>query len=913
MRSLFFLLAFVVSYSIFAQSPDVKFRHLTVEQGLSSNQIKCLHTDKEGFIWVGTRYGLNRFDGNKFKIYKNLAEDSTSIPDNFIWHIHEATDGKLWFGTGNGLGILDKKTNHFTNYFHQENNPNSLIDNDVREIVEDKNGVFWIGTTKGLHRFDSQTGTFTRFQMPNPEKENEENPICGMWIDHQGILWVCAIYGFFDFDREKKIFNYHPQYNYREGRNNFYDVYEDSEHYLWLSTNGGGIYRIAPDRKTYEHYLPDPKNPYSILGNEANQFREDSKGKVWILHGDLGVSVFDKKTKQFIVHQYDEKNPHSLSGSRTCGFTEDKNGNIWIGTYQNGLNYFDNLFGGKTAFQTFQHNPLYPERLRQGSINTMYEDSEGLLWIGVEFKGIDVYNLKTDSYMHYSQDIKNPYGLKENNFYVFTEDKHKNIWIGDWHRTSYFDKREKRFVHDLPNVSFIFNHSSYHILKDREQKLWFSFHNKGFGVFWQDSLKSNGERGVTQFWRKINENDLLADVAPFIQDRNSVFWFGDAEKEVGVVSFDPLTEKFATHKQEVKNTYSVVNNEILALADDKIEDWLWIGTRKGLNVMDKKSKCFLLLDEQNGLHDDIIYAIVTDSKGNIWLAAPKGIARLSFNRKKLADYFSSIQVNTPFKKYEFGKKIETQIRVFDYGDGAITIDNQSLSNSFYQNKNGYIYFGGSKGFCKFHPDSIQENRTAPPVVFTSFKLFEKEYSLDTAITYKRHLTLTHDQNFLSFEFAALNFIRPDKNQYAYKIEGLNSDWIPLGNKNTISIAGLEPDTYILRVKASNNDGLWNEQGASIRITILPPWWATWWFISLIISVIAGIIYGIYRYRVKEIRKEEAHKQEKEKIKQENEKTKEAYSILQTDFQEISQRYDASRIDTHFLGNCMTLIGDNVKN
>jgi ligand-binding sensor domain-containing protein len=903
------LLCFVLGlchYSL-AQSPTIKFNHLTAEQGLSSNQIKCLHTDKEGFVWIGTRYGLNRFDGIKFKVYKNRAEDSTSIPDNFIWHIYEAKDDKLWIGTGNGLGVLDKRTGQFTNFYHQKDNPNSLSNSDVREIIEDENSIFWIGTAEGLNSYDLKKQQFTRFQVPNPEKPKEKNAIWGMWIDRKGKFWICTNYGFFEFDKERKAFHLLSQYNYRDARNNFFDVYEDSESYLWLSTNRGGVYRIAPDRKSYENYRPDPKNPSAILGNEANKFREDRHGVVWILHGDLGVSAFNKKTKQFTVYQHDENNPHSLSGERTCGFTEDNSGNIWIGTYQNGLNYFDNRRSGKAQFTTFQHNPFFQKGLRQGSINTIYEDSEGLLWIGVEFKGIDVYNPKTNTYTHYSQDSTNPVGLWENNYFAFQEDKNGNIWLGDWHHTSYFDKQKQQFAHSIPDVpsqKAIFSHPSYTILKDQKNTLWFTFHNRGFAAFWQDSMRSDGKKGVIKFWGKINEKYPLSDISTFIQDKNGQFWFGDSEKEIGVVSFDPQTENFVIYPHENQNPYSPIADEILALADDKFNDWLWIGTRKGLNLMDKKSKRFLLFDEQSGLHDDIIYAIITDHRGGIWLSSPKGIAKLSLDRKKMEQHLANLNGKTPFDKRKLWEIVGAKIRVYDYQDGAITIDNWGLAASHFHNKNGYLYFGGSKGFCKFHPDSIQENRLAPSVVFTSFKLFEQEYQLDTAITYKKSITLAHHQNFLSFEFAALNFIRPDKNQYAYQIEGLNKNWIPLGNKNTVSIAGLEPNRYVLRVKASNNDGVWNEKGATLAITILPPWWKTWWFISLVIIAIGAIGYWFYQDRIDKIRKEEAHKRKEQEMEMRNKQIQEYYQEKATQLELAAAN---AKIETHFFANCVSAI------
>ncbi len=884
MRLVCTLLALWSGFSVFAQVTDVKFHQLTIEHGLVSNEIKSLFSDSEGFIWIGTRNGLSRFDGKNFKNYKHNPEDSSSISNNYIWHIHETKDGLLWFGTKNGLTILNKRTDKFTTYYHQKNNVNSLTDNDVREVLEDDKGIFWLGTRNGLTRFDRKTLQFTRYKIPSNRKPDDEkkeipNPIWAMWLDRNGVLWVGSARGLFTFDRVKGTFHLEP-YKFRQGDNTFFEIFEDDQNYLWASTNGGGVYMIPPNRNRAEVLLfkRDSVGNRGFSGDATNKIRQDKHGLVWFLHTENGISVYNHQTKRFTNYEKNARNTHSLSNNAMQGFCEDQSGNIWVGTYQSGLNYFDNRRGGKNTFELFQHSLFAPQNLPDQAVAAIFEDSEGLLWIGTYGKGISVYNPHLQTYTNYTQQNTNG-ELCTDLIAGFEEDDKGNIWVATAKCTSYFDKKSDKFSNKISSLN-----------PENEQELFAgtlsAIHKDSAGVFY-----FGGGSGVFRLanndlknWYEIKDQNgiehKLDKNAPIIAAPNGSLWIGKGAANKGIFSFDKKTAQFTHYLLEPDKPYSLADENIYDLALDS-KGTLWVTTSEGLYFKEKNSTKFLTIKEKDGLPTNMLYTIVIDSKDRLWLASSLGICCVSRQPK------GKIRVNR-----------------YDLADGAVGADQTHIRYSKWVNKNGYICFGGSKGFCKFHPDSIQENRTVPPVVFTSFKLFEKEYSLDTAITYKKYITLTHEQNFLSFEFAALNFIRPDKNQYAYKIDGLNENWIPLGNKNAISIAGLEPDTYILRVKASNNDGLWNEEGASMHITILPPWWATWWFISLIISIIFLIIYGIYQYRIKEIRKEETYKNEINKVK-------DTYQNLQNDFQEVNQRLNTSRIDSHFLANCMGLINNYI--
>lgn len=879
MRLLHLFILCITNYTIFAQFTNIKFNYLTIDNGLVSNEIKSLFADNEGFIWIGTRNGLSRYDGKSFTNYKHNIEDSTSISNNYIWHIHETQEGLLWFGTKNGLTILNKKTNQFKTYYYQKDNPNSLTDNDVREILEDEKGILWLGTKDGLTAFDRKKEQFKRYKTPNPQDSGKANTIWAMCLDRKNTLWIGTAQGLFIFDREEEKFYLQP-YDFREKDNSFIEIYEDREEYLWVSSNGGGVYMIPPSRERGKVHIfhVDSTNNQGFTGRATNKIRQDKHGFIWFLHTEEGISAYHHQTKRFTNYVKNVRIPNSLSNNATVGFCEDKSGNIWIGTYQTGLNYFDNRQSGKPSFQLFQHLPWAPQQLPDQAVAAIFEDSEGWVWIGTYGKGISIYNPQNETYTNYTKESTNN-ALCSDLVAGFGEDEKGNIWVATAYCTRYFDKKEKKFKDKIVSAtpkaeSNFFEGTLASIYKDKNGTFYFGG-NDGFFTFQNNVFRNwqffQDQNGVKQ---RLDKN------APIIKDENSLFWIGKGVANKGIFSFDKKTEKFTHHLLEPDKSNGLADDNIYNLALDS-KGTLWVATSEGLFFRKKDNNKFSVIKEKDGLPSDMIYTIVVDKKDRLWLATSAGVCRVSITKNK------GIKVNR-----------------YDWIDGAVGADQTHVRNAQFTDKNGYIYLGGSKGFCKFHPDSVQENSHIPPVVFTSFRLFEKEYPLDTAITYKKHIVLSHDQNFLSFGFAALNFIRPDKNQYAYKIEGLNENWIPLGNKNEISIAGLEPNTYILRVKASNNDGIWNEKGASIQITILPPWWATWWFIAMIICGTSVIIYGIYQYRIREIRKEEVYKQEQEKMK-------EAYSILQGDFQEVNQRLDSARIDTHFLANCMTLINNYI--
>jgi ligand-binding sensor domain-containing protein len=882
MRPLLFLFAFGLSHCLLAQSPTIKFNHLTMDDGLVSNDIKSIFADSEGFVWVGTRNGLSRYDGKNFKNYKHNPDDSTSISNGYIWHIHETQDGLLWFGTKNGLTVLNKKTDRFKTYYHQKNNPNSLADSDVREILEDEHGTIWLGTKNGLTAFDRQKNIFKNYPTPNPYNAGNPNPIWAMCLDRKKRLWLGTAQGLFIFDREKGEFFLQP-YQFRQKDNAFIEVFEDKEGYLWVSSNGGGTYLIPPDEKQEQTriFARDLANNQGFTGKATNKIRQDKHGLIWFLHTEEGISVYSHQTKRFTNYEKDASNPFSLSNNATVGFCEDKNGNIWIGTYQSGLNYFDNRQQGKSSFQLFQHSPFAPEKLPDQAIAAIFEDSEGLLWIGTYGKGISVYNPQNQTYTTYN--YKNTQGaLCSDLVALFEEDSKGNILVGTSHCTCYFDKKTKKFLSSIgtsnPSIEEnLFDGTLSAMYKNRAGIFYFGG-NMGFYRLINNELK--------QWSKAIDQNGKehkLDKIAPIVADKLGLLWIGKSVVSKGFFSFDPQTEKFTHHLLEPDKPNALADDNIYDLALDS-KNTLWVATSEGLFFKEKQKNQFANISEKVGLPSNMVYSIVTDKKDNLWLATSAGICKL-----------------TPELLL---KKKEGAIKKYDFQDGAVGSDQSHTRYAKFTDKNGYIYFGGSKGFCKFHPDSIQENTLAPKVVFTSFKLFEQEYQLDTAITYKKHITLAHHQNFLSFEFAALNFIRPNKNQYAYRIEGLNKNWIPLGNKNSVSIAGLEPDTYTLRVKASNNDGVWNEKGATLTITILPPWWETWWFISLVIIAIGGISYWFYRDRIDKIRKEEAYKRQVQEMEMRNKQMQEYFQEKETQLELIAAN---AKIETHFFANCISAI------
>jgi ligand-binding sensor domain-containing protein/signal transduction histidine kinase len=824
----------------------IKFERLTVEQGLSQNTIQCLLQDRQGFLWFGTRDGLNRYDGYSFTVYKPEPQNTQSLSDNQIESLYEDRLGILWIGTlYGGLNRFDAATESFRHYKHDPQNSQSISNNHIIAIYEDRAGVLWFGTEAGLNRFDRATETFRRYQHdPANPSSLSDNSVSAILEDSLGELWIGTVSrGLARMgapDREAGIFRtyqHDPQNPQSLASDVVNAICEDQAERLWIGTSGGLSCLRREDRgaKTvvFRNYQHNPKNPYSLSQNYIRSIYADRSGVIWIAARGGGLNRFDPARETttgaaFRSYQNDPQNPFSLSSNDIYSIYEDRSGGMWLGT-RAGANRFERV---PLPFQHYQHDPKNPASLSDKSVWAIYEDRAGDIWIGTLSGGLDRFERATGTppgvaFTHFRYDVKNSRSLSDNSVWSIYEDQAGTLWIGTRDGgLNQFDRATKTFRHFRrdPNnprsLSYNWVTSIHESRQERDGVLWIGTWGGGLNRFERHTGIFKNYRNDPQNPHSLSSNGVWL----IYEDRAGVLWLGT---EIGLERFDRATETFKHYHHDPNAANSLSNNSVWSIHEDRAGA-LWIGTSSGLNRFDRHTETFKHYREKDGLPNDVIYGILEDARGNLWLSTNKGIVK-------------------------FNPETGT-IKSYEARDGLQS--NEFNANAAFQNRRGEMFFGGIDGFNVFHPDSVKDNPYVPPVVITALKRYNTDVAEGIAISEKGiaardEIVLSYKDNILNFEFAALSFRNSFKNQYAVRLEGFNDNWIQLGAQRQATFTNLSPGEYTLQVKGSNNDGVWNEAGAALKLSITPPWWKTRWAYALYAALGLGLLYAARGFELKQ--------------------------------------------------------------
>jgi len=877
-----FLLNLTLSLNLYAQMNDIKFERISLEQGLSQATVWAIMQDSKGFMWFGTADGLNKYDGYSFTIYNHDPRDSTSISDNKIITIYEDKSGTLWIGTdGGGLNKFDRETEKFTHYKHEPSNPNSLSDNHILSICEDKSGALWIGTHYGgLNRlvlseaegFDRETEKFEHFKHdpadPNSLSHNHVFPICE---DQSGVLWIGTNDGGLNkFDRENKKFihyKFDPSNPTSLSNDIINAIYEDKSGTLWIGTTNGLNKLVLStswdsgqalseceeydrERAKFVHYNHDPFNPNSLSDSTIWSIYEDKSDKLWIGTARGGLNRFDREKGIFVHYKNDPYDPKSLSDNRIRSIFEDKCGVLWIGTNGGGVNKFNRL---KEKFVHYKNNPSNMNSLSSNRIYSFYQDKTATFWIGTSGGGLNQYNREKETFVHYKNDPSNPNSLSDDIVLSVYVDQFNTLWIGtDDGGLNKFNREQESFTcykNDPSNPNSLSDNTVRVIFEDKSGALWIGTDHGGLNKFDREKVTFTRYKHDPQ-----NVNSLSNKaVRSIYEDHSGVLWIGTYGG--GMNRFDRSTGRFIHYKHDPANPNSLSNNYVLSIYKDPGDSGhtLWIGTfGGGLNkvVLSESEKPapsissqkrsgqagqalsepegfdsvkaeFTYFTENDGLPNNVVYGILGDDHGNLWLSTNKGLSK-------------------------FNPSTET-FRNYDVNDGLQS--NEFNTGAYYKSKSGEMFFGGINGFNAFYPDSIKDNLFIPPVVITTIKKFDEIVKRDISDT--EEIELSYKDNYLTFEFVAFDYTNPQKNQYQYIMEKFDKDWIDTGTRRFATYTNLDPGKYVFKVIGSNSDGKWNEQGVSVRIVIKPPFWKTWWFIILSAVFLIVIGYTWIRQRIHE--------------------------------------------------------------
>ncbi|MFT2008191.1 two-component regulator propeller domain-containing protein [Pontibacter sp. 13R65] len=815
--NLFILIAAFImgsASSIFAQPTSFKFNHLTTIDGLSQSSVNWIHQDKQGYMWFATSDGLNKFDGYEFTIYKYNSKDSTSISDNLIETIYEDSQGNLWIGTrGGGLNLFNRDHDNFTRYLHDPKNNNSISCNEVFSILEDEKENLWISTSSGLNYFNRSKNVFKRFAHdPGNSNSLSNNYVLQLFRGSDGRIWLGCRGALNLFDSKRKSFKHFLPDEYVEG-STISGIAEDEKGNLWVAYDGSGLFYFDVDNEQFTR-VGHTRIKNTISHNGITSIAQIN-GNLWIGTHQGGLNILNLKTRTFNNYKNQPNNTNSISSNTIHSIFEDRQGNVWIGTWSTGLNV---LFNEK-KFLHYKCTSSGGNTLNNSIVKSIMEDEEGKFWIGTEGGGLNYFDRDKNSFINY---MSHPSWESTDYILGMFKTKNGNLWIGSYRGgLNYYNKKNKSFTNfrsDKNNPESLSNDDVSVMLEDYEQNLWVGTWGGGL------NLLNKGTDRFIHFKHKPNKPASLSRnlVNALFEDSKRNLWVG-TDAGLNLLNKDRKTFKVFLNNEQ--DPLSLSNNSILVFHEDK-KGRLWIGTGGGLNLYHPEKEKFTSYTEKDGLPNNVIVSILEDDHGNLWLGTNKGISK--FDPK------------------------ERSFRNYTVGDGLQ--GNEFKRQAAFKSKSGEMYFGGVNGFNIFHPDSIKDNNYSPPVVFTDFQIFNKsihpnapDSPLQEHISVTKEIVLPYHLSVISFEYAALNYLLPEQNQYAYMLEGFDKEWNYVGNARTATYTNLDPGKYLLKIKASNNDGVWNEEGTTLSIIITPPFWKTTQAYILYGVLLSLLMYGALKY------------------------------------------------------------------
>lgn len=827
---------------------EIEFERISMEAGLSQSTVYYICQDHKGFLWFATYDGLNKYDGYGFTVYRPEINNPNSISSNAVFTIFEDKFNNLWIGTQNGINLFNRDKESFVRITHDPENKNSLSHNEVRAICMDTDSAYWIGTLGGglncmTVDFDTLNLSKSKFRFEHYRHEDTDSTsissdyIRELKLDNNSILWLGTENGISKFNRKtgkSKNYKIHESKN----KNFIFSIIKDSRDRMWFGTSYG-LFRFNNITEKFTRIdLPLGDGDYTVW-----YIYEDTINKLWFGTTRYGLINYDPKDNSCYQYINKRENPVSLSDVMVRSIYEDHSGVLWIGTSSGGLNKYDR---GRQKFITYHNGSRKGKSVDHDFILALHEDKNGILWIGSFGGGITRYNRETGEMKQYAANQQNTDSLYSDYIFSITEDKNNRLWIGTRSSLEMFDKKEERFYH------FRFEADNQHYLSDSWVKkvfidsrgiLWVGTSYGGLNKLRLDTIKAETNAELVKNARfevyKHDENSANTiggnNIKTIYEDKDGYLWIGTWGN--GLCRMDVEKELFTTFTSSSDDSTSISNNFVYSIYESE-NGVLWLGTNGGgLNKIDRKNNVFEAVTEQNGLSNNVIYGILEDNDANLWLSTNKGLNKFSPSDMKIQSY--------------------------DIDDGLQS--NEFNGGAYFRNNNGEMFFGGIDGFNIFYPSTIKDNTKLPKIVLTEFKIFNqpiipipKELNEKTrlvkSISEADEINLYYGDYVISFEFVAIHYSAPEKNQYAYMMEGFDKNWIFSENRRFATYTNLPIGKYTFNVKGSNCDNVWNNTPASIRVIVHPPFWQTWWFKLLAVLIIVSLSYAVYFHKRRQILK-----------------------------------------------------------
>ncbi|WP_276363798.1 hybrid sensor histidine kinase/response regulator [Daejeonella sp. H1SJ63] len=820
---------------------------------ISQNSILDIHKDKFGFIWFATQDGLNKYDGFKFEIFKHSESTKGTLPSNHIQTIAEDKDGNLWLGTRTaGLSKYQRSDKKFKNFSHDSKDKNSLSNNKINKVLIDHAGLIWIGTSRGLNIYDEKTKIFIKhFHDPADSTSLISSKIISIYEDSNHNIWVGTDKGLNLLNRKtNKWLRFTCKKEKNNDKNYAFTIIEDNKKQIWTGTSKG-LNLVNKESRSFTYYAVEPDKNSSLSINPVYALAKSQNDKLWV-GTNTSLQQFDINTKKIIAVS-DNSIVEDLSpNDGVYSLEEDKSGILWIGTSsQSVIKYDRNL----TYFPAYKYSATKTPSATN-IIRGISEDNKGNLYLATD-AGLEYFDRSTEKYKTYKH-VSSDQGSLASNYTssVLVNGQNTGVWVGtSSNGLDFLDLKRGKFKHYRAgnNPENLNTNHIYSLIEDRNGNIWIGTDGGGVNVL-------NPKNGIfRKYLHSKNKPESISDnsIQSIFEDSRGNIWIAGYSN--GISIYDPVKQTFS----RLNTANSKLSSNVVSVIYEDRSGNIWIGTmERGLNKYNLKTKNFTVYNEDNKLINNTINYITEDKQGAIWLSTNKGIVRID-----------------PFKEI---------FKNFSYYNGIKSLEFNLASGI--KLKNGEIALGGINGFNIINPGNIKFNYNKPPIAFTTLEVLNKKVKVGSAdsplkesLLIAKEISLKYSQSVFTISYAALDYTISENNSYAYKLEGFDEQWNFVGTDRKATYTNLDPGTYIFRVKAANENNIWNNEGISLKVIIEPPYWMTWWFRSIIILVIIIFIYLYFRYMMHNI---SIQKSELEKLVAErtSEITKQSINVQNLNFE-----------------------------
>lgn len=820
---------------------DNRFERLSTTDGLSQRRVSEILQDDQGFLWFGTQYGLNRYDGYNFKVFVHDPRNPNSLSGVFINALFKDRDGTLWVGCDQFLNKFNPATETFQRYPIP----------DVNHISQDKTGTLWLSTGTGLYRLNPTTGQFHRyFHDPNLPRSLPSNNVKSSGEDKEGNFWVATDQGLDEFDRKTGKVTLHVPL-YEPSRESSF--YEDRFGVFWiLHASGNGLAVLNRATNTLTEYSFREQDPPASALTGVMAMVEDQNGILWLATQGAGLLQFDREHRRFIRYHNDRDDPESLPQDRVICLFADREGGLWAGMDGTGPTRFSLK---PPPFEKIPHDLGIPNFKSERFVEAIYEDVHGTLWMGTS-EGLSSIDRQARRYRSYP--LAGPGVVVD--VITIHGDGLDNLWVGTYARGLLrFDPKTGRFKTYKNNPAdphSLSNDIVTRLVVDHKGTLWVAT--------WDGLDRFDAATDRFTSYKADPKSKIL--YLELVEGPDGTLWLGTHAS--GLQHFDPATGRFTTYQHDINRPGTLSDDRVNSIYFDHAGT-MWVGTQNGLNKLDPKTNTFSLYAQRDGLPGNVVGCILEDKTGDLWMSTNNGVAQFNSRRNTITNYSAS--------------------------DGLPGPDLTGWGACF-KSPNGEMFFGGFSGATAFHPSQVVNASYAPRIVLTDFRLFGNSVDIGThsvlrqSISYARSLILSHQQNVFSIGFAALSYANPATNLYRYKLEGLDHEWNEVASdRRQATYTTLPAGTYTFRVQGAMRGGPWSEPGVSLRIEIQPPWWNTWQFAIACAIALTLLGRSAYYYRLNQVaRRFDARLEERTRI------ARELHDTLLQSFHALMFRIQAAR-------------------